>query len=381
MVKQTIEFVDLKAQQRRIREPLNRAIGKVLDHGVYIMGPEVSELEKLLCSFAGAGHCISCASGTDALVLALMALNVRAGDAVFVPSFTFVATAEAAALLGATPVFVDVDPEYFVMEPASLESAIQAASGLGLRPKAIIPVDLFGQPADYDSLGEIAARRAIPIVADAAQSFGAHFKGRRVGTLASITTTSFFPAKPLGCYGDGGAVFTDDDALAGLVRSMRNHGGGQDKYDNVRIGINGRMDTLQAAILIEKLKIFPDELAARERIATRYVDDLSGFVSTPAVRVGTRCAWAQFTVRSRERDHLARALKARGIPTGIYYPRPLHLQQAYSGYPRASAGLAVSESLCREVLSLPMHPYLDAECQDRICAAIRQECPQAAVAS
>jgi dTDP-4-amino-4,6-dideoxygalactose transaminase len=366
-----IEFIDLKTQQRRIKDGLHAAIEKVLAHGNYIMGPEVEELERQLCAFSGARHCISCANGTDALVMALMAAGVGPGDAVFVPSFTFVATAEAPALLGATPVFVDVSAGDFLIDVKSLGGALDLARDHGLKPKAVIPVDLFGLPADYAALNAWARSHGLIVIGDAAQSFGAEAGGRKVGTLAPITTTSFFPAKPLGCYGDGGAVFTDDDNLAEILRSVRIHGKGRDKYDNVRLGLNGRLDTLQAAVLIEKLRIFPEELTARSRIAERYASRLGDLVTVPRVRPGATSAWAQYTICLPGRDAVAAGLKDEGIPTGVYYPTPLHRQSAYASYPCAGE-LPVSTRLPGEVLSLPMHPYLDEDTQNRICAALRR---------
>ena len=371
MERQTIEFIDLRAQQQRLGDRVTKAIQRVLDHGQYILGPEVRELEQQLARFSSARNVISCASGTDALIMALMAKGVGPGDAVFVPSFTFVATAEAVALLGATPVFVDVEPDSFLLDLASLGAALEAATRTGLAPKGIIPVDLFGQPCAYTEINAYARERGLFVIADAAQSFGARLDGNRVGTLAEVTATSFFPAKPLGCYGDGGALFTDDDELADRLRSLRVHGKGAHKYDNVHIGINGRLDTIQAAILLEKLPIFEEEIALRNRAAQRYGELLEELVATPALRAGSTSVWAQYTIRSGERDAIAQELKRRGIPSAVYYPLPLHRQTAYNSYPRAP-DLAVSERLSTVVLSLPMHPYLEEEAQRRICDVIRQ---------
>lgn len=358
-----IDFIDLKAQQSYIRAKLDAAITRVLDHGTYIMGPEVAELEKQLAAFAGAKYCLSCASGTDALLLVLMAKGIKPGDAVFVPTFTFAATAEVVALAGATPVFVDVLPDTFNMDPASLVQAIGMAQEKGLRCAAVMPVDLFGQPADYDALQAIAAEHGMWVLCDAAQSFGGAYHGKKVGSIGLATATSFFPAKPLGCYGDGGAVFTDDSALYDTLVSLRVHGKGDDKYDNVRIGMNGRLDTLQAAILIEKLAIFPQELDARQRAADAYGALLEGAIATPLVRAGARSAWAQYTVLAdspAHRDQLQAALKQAGVPTMIYYPKPLHQQTAYKHFPTATgSALGVSEQLAGRVFSLPMHPYLE----------------------
>ncbi|WP_442504230.1 DegT/DnrJ/EryC1/StrS family aminotransferase [Marinivivus vitaminiproducens] len=365
-------FIDLARQRAGICERLDAAIARVLHHGHFIMGPEVDELEERLGLFCGARHVITCANGTDALALALMALRVRTGDAVFVPSFTFAATAEIVPSLGATPVFVDVREDTFTLDPASLERGVAAARRHGLRPAGIIAVDLFGQPAGYDALGPLADAYGMWLVADAAQSFGARLHGRPVGQYGRITTTSFFPAKPLGCFGDGGAVFTDDDRLADVMRSLRVHGKGTDKYDNVRIGMNSRLDTLQAAILLEKLRIFPDEIVARDAVADRYRAGLADLVQAPALAEGATSVWAQYTVRAGDRrDALARDLKAAGVPTAIYYATPLHHQTAYAGFPLADGGLPVSERLAREVLSLPMHPYLEAPVQARIVDAVR----------
>jgi UDP-2-acetamido-2-deoxy-ribo-hexuluronate aminotransferase len=371
-----ISFIDLAAQQARIRDRLDAALRRVLAHGQYIMGPEVAELEERLSAFCGAPHTVACASGTDALALALMALGVRSRDAVLIPSFTFAATAEVVPLLGAVPVFVDVDPESFNLEPGALGAGIAAARRAGLRPVGIIAVDLFGQPADYDAIHEVAEAHDLWVIADAAQSFGASWRDRNVGTLAKLTTTSFFPAKPLGCYGDGGAVFTDDPELAAVIRSLRVHGQGEDKYDNVRIGINGRLDTLQASILLTKLDIFADEIQARQRAAERYHALLAGPVATPSLREGASSTWAQYTIRSPDRDALRNRLAAAGVPTAVYYSRPLHLQTAYRDFPVAEGGCPIAERLATQVLSLPMHPYLDHATQDRIAGAICTEAPR-----
>jgi dTDP-4-amino-4,6-dideoxygalactose transaminase len=368
-MRSVMPFIDLETQQMRIKDALDAALIRVLAHGQYIMGPEVGELEARLCAFCDASHAIACASGTDALSLALMALDVRPGDAVLVPAFTFAATAEVVCLVGAVPVFVDVQADTFNLDPGSLERGIDAARRQGLRPAGIIPVDLFGQPADYDAIHEVAKAHGLWVIADAAQSFGATWRGRKVGTLARLTTTSFFPAKPLGCYGDGGAVFTDDPELAAVMRSLRVHGQGEDKYDNVRIGMNARLDTLQAAILLAKLEIFADEIEARQRAAARYDALLADLVTTPFLREEASSTWAQYTVRSPDRDVLRKRLAAAGIPTAVYYPRPLHRQTAYRDFPVADGGCPVAERAATEVLSLPMHPYLDATTQEEIAAA------------
>lgn len=365
-----IEFIDLGAQRRRLGARLDDAILRVVDHGKYILGPEVAELERKLAAFCGVKHCIGVANGTDALLLALMAKNVRAGDAVLVPSFTFAATAEAVMLVGATPVFVDVQDDTFNIDPASLEAGVVAAKSAGLRPVAVIAVDLFGQPADYDAIEEVAQRNELWVLADAAQSFGAGLRGRKVGSIGDIATTSFFPAKPLGCYGDGGAVFTDDDSLAHIIRSLRVHGQGNDKYDNVRIGLNGRLDTLQAAVLLQKLAIFEDEIAARQRIAQRYNEGLGNVVRVPRLMSGATSVWAQYTIVTDRRDAVIAACKAAGVPTAVYYPLPLSQQTAYRHCPQPAAGVLVSERLARQVVSLPMHPYLDEPTQDRVIDAV-----------
>jgi dTDP-4-amino-4,6-dideoxygalactose transaminase len=368
-----IEFIDLGAQRRRIGQRMEDAILRVVHHGKYIMGPEVAELEKKLSAFCGAKHVLSCANGTDALGLGLMALNVKPGDAILCPSFTFAATAEVIAWYGATAIFVDVFEDTFNMDPASLEAGIETAKRRGLKPVGVIPVDLFGQPADFDKIEPIARANKMWIMSDAAQSFGATYKDRKVGTMGQITTTSFFPAKPLGCYGDGGAVFTDDDTLIEVLRSLRVHGQGTDKYDNVRIGMNGRLDTMQAAVLIEKLAVFADEIVARDKVAKAYNGALKDVAIVPVVKHGYSSVWAQYTIRlpGRDRDKIAAALKAQGVPTAIYYPKPLHVQTAYRDYPVAGNGLPVSERLAKEVLALPMHPYLDEPAQARIVGAVR----------
>jgi UDP-2-acetamido-2-deoxy-ribo-hexuluronate aminotransferase len=369
----SIPFIDVAAQRRRLGKRINDAIARVVDHCQFIMGPEVRELEQDLAAFCGARHAISVASGTDALVLVLMAFGIGKGDAVLCPAFTFSATAESVALAGATPVFVDVREDTFNLDPAGLARGIEAAQQLELRPRAVMAVDLFGLPADYDAISRIAAAHGLIVIDDAAQSFGASYRNRKVGMLGDVTATSFFPAKPLGCYGDGGAVFTDDDQIAALVRSLRNHGAGEDRYDNVRIGINGRLDTIQAAVLIEKLKIFPEEIETRERVARRYNELLGDIAMVPQVPAGYGSVWAQYTIRlcAGQRDPLAATLRAQGIPTAQYYPKPTHRQTAYRHYPVAAGGLPVTDRLADEVISLPMHAYLDAATQDRIVEAVR----------
>jgi dTDP-4-amino-4,6-dideoxygalactose transaminase len=369
-----IPFIDLAAQRKRLGPTIDAAVARVLAHCQFIIGPEVPAFERELADFAGARHAVSCASGTDALVLGLRALGVGPGDAVICPAFTFCATAEVAVLVGATPVFVDVDADTFNIDVAGLPGAIEAAKAEGLKPKAIIPVDLFGLPAEHNALDKFAEAHGLFIVDDAAQGFGATYHNRRLGTFGQVTCTSFFPAKPLGCYGDGGAVLTDDDGIAQTLRSLRVHGQGTDKYDNVRIGLASRLDTIQAAVLSEKLNIFQDEIEARQLVAKRYADGLKDVVAVPVVPAEMTSVWAQYTIRisGGRRDAVAAALKAEGIPTAIYYPIPLHRQVAYKQYPTGAAVLAVSDRLAGEVISLPMHPYLEKLTQDRIVQAVRR---------
>jgi dTDP-4-amino-4,6-dideoxygalactose transaminase len=369
-----IPFIDVAAQRRRLGRAIDDAVARVLAHCQFIQGPEVHVLEAELAAFCGARHAIGCASGTDALLLVLMAWQIGPGDAVVCPSFTYHATAEMVALLGATPIIADVLPDTFNLDPASCERAIATAKRLGLNPRAIIPVDLFGLAADHDAIAAIAAEHRLLVLDDAAQAFGASYRGRRLGTMATATATSFFPAKPLGCYGDGGAVFTDDDALAARVKSIRLHGEGADRSEAARIGITGRLDTIQAAVLIEKLKIFPDEIEARNRVAARYCAALADIVIVPRIGNQSTSVWAQYTVRLKpgRRDRLAAALKTEGIPTAIYYSKPLHRQPAYKHFPIADGGVPVSDRLADEVLSLPMHAYLEPPVQDRIIDAVRR---------
>jgi dTDP-4-amino-4,6-dideoxygalactose transaminase len=364
-----IVFIDLARQQERIRHRLDAAIARVLAHGQYVMGPEVSALERRLGEFCGAKHVISCASGTDALMLALLAKDLHPGDAVIMPSFTFCATAEPVSLLGGVPIFADVLQDTYNLDPASLKSAVHVARGLGLSLRGIISVDLFGQPCEYEIVEQIARENNLWLICDAAQAFGASYRGRKVGTIGDIATTSFFPAKPLGCYGDGGAIFTEDDDTAEILRSIRVHGQGRDKYDNVRVGINGRLDTLQAAILLEKLSILSDEIQARNLVAARYAELLPTRIRHPLVVEDTTSVWAQYTVQTNARDLRLRHLKERGIPAAIYYSVPLHQQPAYRQYPLASSRLTATERLAATVLSLPMHPYLAHEDQLGIAEA------------
>jgi dTDP-4-amino-4,6-dideoxygalactose transaminase len=369
-----IPFIDVAAQRRRLGPAIDAAISRVLAHCQFIQGPEVRALETELAAFCGARHAIACSSGTDALLLVLMAWGIGPGDAVICPTFTFCATAEVVALCGATPVMADVEAETFNLDPASCERAIATAKRLGLKPRAIIPVDLFGLPADHDAIAAIAAKHELLVLDDAAQAFGATYRGRKLGAIGPATATSFFPAKPLGCYGDGGAIFTEDDDLAARLRSLRVHGESTDKYDAVRIGITGRLDSIQAAILLEKLKIFPDEIVTRNAVAQRYTTALADIATVPRISNESTSVWAQYTIRLApgQRDALAAALKAQGIPTAIYYAKPLHRQAAYRDYPVADGGVPVSERLAEEVISLPMHAYLEVPVQDRIIAAIRR---------
>ena len=369
-----IAFIDLKAQYARLKPEIDAAIARVLAHGRFVMGPEVAAFEADLAAHAGVAHAVSCASGTDALTIALMAEGIGPGDAVFLPAFTFTATPEAVALLGARPVFVDVDETSYLIDSAALEAAIGECRTEGAAvPRAVIAVDLFGQPADYEAIGRIAGARGLAVIADAAQSWGAERDGRRVGSLAPVTALSFFPAKPLGCYGDGGALLTDDAARAEVWRSIRAHGKGEAKYDIVRLGLNSRLDTLQAAILSAKLPAVPKETAARAAVADRYDRVLGALpeVGLPGRSPGTKSGWAQYTIRLPDRDAVAAALGQQGIPTAVYYPKPLHFQPAYRRFGNGPGSLPISERLARHVLSLPMHAELNAELTTRIAGVVR----------
>lgn len=373
----TLQFIDLAAQQRRIKSRIDDRIQAVLAHGHYIMGPEVAEFEQQLAAFCGSPYALGCANGTDALQLALMALNVGPGDAVFCPSFTFASTAEVVPPFGATPVLVDVLEDSFNLDPDSLLRAIDHARTLGLKPAGVIPVDLFGLPADYDRIEAIASANGMWVISDSAQGFGATYRGRTTGSIGTIATTSFFPAKPLGCYGDGGAIFTADPELRALIESYRVHGKGTHKYDNERIGLNSRLDTIQAAILLEKLAIYADEIDARQKVAARYNEALHNVVATPVVPQDCQSVWAQYTVRTREgqdRAAIMAHLSSTGIPSVVYYPRPLHQQTAYCRFPTDPEGLATSEMLAQSVFSLPMHPYLTESDQDMVIAAVQDAC-------
>lgn len=387
-----MQFIDLAAQQQRIKEDLDSKIQNVLAHGNYIMGPEVKEIEAKLADYVGVKHAIGCASGTDALLMALMAMETMPGDVIFTTPFTFIATAEVISLIGATPVFVDINPKTFNMEPSLLSRAIQAVKeddssvyplpaifssrqnknkDLSLRPRGIITVDLFGLPADYDAINKIAAENGFFVIEDAAQSFGAQYNGKKACSFGNIACTSFFPAKPLGCYGDGGMCFTDNDQLAAKLDSIRVHGKGADKYDNVRIGINGRLDTLQAAILLAKFDIFPEEVELRNEVAARYNYLLSSHHSLriPEVPSGYKSVWAQYSILAEDeeqRSMMMEKLKKAGIPTAIYYPKPLHLQTAFAYLGYKPGDFPVSENFASRIFSLPMHPYLTPSVQERI---------------
>jgi UDP-2-acetamido-2-deoxy-ribo-hexuluronate aminotransferase len=368
-----MQFIDLSAQQQKIKQSLDSKIQTVLHHGKYIMGPEVFEIEKRLSAYVGAKHGIGCSSGTDALLLALLAFGIGKGDAVFTSTFTFIATAEVISLIGATPIFVDIDPEDFNIDPKKLNEAISTSKALSLSPKAVIAVDLFGLPADYDSLNSIARENGLLLIADGAQSMGGEYKGRKSGSLAEISCTSFFPAKPLGCYGDGGMCFTDDDELSEIMRSLLLHGKGKHKYDNARIGINGRLDTLQAAILLAKMDIFTEEVILRRQIAERYSElfqenNTNGLVF-PVQHNEYKSGWAQYSILAeniQQRSELQKKLKEEGIPTAIYYPKPLHLQTAFNHLNYNVGDFPFSEDCANRIFSLPMHPYLTYDEQKQI---------------
>ncbi|MYG53590.1 MAG: DegT/DnrJ/EryC1/StrS family aminotransferase [Rhodospirillaceae bacterium] len=367
-----LEFAGIRAQYAALKDAIAPRIAEVFRHGRFIMGPEIEALEDALCDFCGAGHAVAVSSGTDALVAPLMALGVGPGDAVFVPGFTFTATAEVVLLLGAMPVFVDVDGASFNLDPASLERSIARVRAEGaLTPKAVIAVDLFGLPADYEALARIAGAEGLNLIADAAQSFGARRGNRKVGTLAPVTTTSFYPAKPLGCYGDGGAVLTDDPEMAALLRSIRVHGQGSVQYAVERVGLNARLDSFQAAVLLGKLPAFEGEVAARNRLADRYDAGLGAVVQTPARFGCILSSWAQYSILTDDRDGLRARLGEAGIPTAVYYPEPMHLQPAYRDYGGGEGSLPVSEALCGRIVSLPMHAYMRDETADRIIEAVR----------
>jgi dTDP-4-amino-4,6-dideoxygalactose transaminase len=364
-------FIDLAAQRKHLGDSVETAIAAVLNHGQFVLGPEVSELERQLAAFCGAKHCVSCANGTDALLLALMAEGVGNGDAVFVPAFTFVATVEVAVLCGATPVFVDIRRDTFNMDMESLEAAIGAAKKRGLKPRCVIPVDLYGQPADYKAISDIAVAHGMFVIGDAAQSFGASLNGRKVGTLAAYTGTSFYPSKPLGGYGDGGAVFTDDDAKAARLLALRNHGKGPGRPDFEYVGLNSRLDSIQAAILLQKLRLFPGEIPARQEKADRYNRGLAAVVDVPRLMPGATSVWAQYTIITEDRDGLAKACREAGVPTAIHYTASLNRLPPYRQVPTPAAGLPQAEWLSERVISLPMHPYLTDAQQDLVIGTVR----------
>jgi dTDP-4-amino-4,6-dideoxygalactose transaminase len=368
-----IPFIDLKTQFMRIEGKVRSGIDKVFEHGQFIMGPEVFELERELAKFAGVKRAVTCSSGTDALLMTLMARNIGPGDAVFTTPFTFFATAEVISLLGATPVFVDIDAPTFNISSVELEKKIDwVKKDNKLKPACVIPVDLFGLPADYDEIDVVAKENGLFVLEDAAQSFGAEYKGRKAGSLGDAAALSFFPAKPLGCYGDGGAVLTNDNDLADELESVRVHGQGVDKYNNRRIGLNARLDTIQAAAMLPKLEIFPEELKDRDRVADRYAKGLEGCVETPGTPDQCKSAWAQYSVISDKRNQIRAALKAGGVPTAVYYPAPLHLQKAFSSLGHKKGDFPVSESVADNIFSLPMSPYLTDEQQDKIIHIIKR---------
>ncbi len=367
-----IPFIDLKKQYRRIEKDVDLAVKKVFEHGQYILGPEVAELEKQLASMAGTRYCLACSSGTDALLMALMAMNVKPGDAVFTTPFTFFATVEMVALTGATPVFADIDPDTYNLDPSKLRETIRKVKAKGkLNPKAILVVDIFGQSADYEAIHAVAKEFGLPVIEDGAQAMGATYKGRRVPSFGLIGCTSFFPAKPLGCYGDGGAVFTDDKELYDKLFSILVHGRGSDKYDNVCIGLNARLDTVQAAVLLQKLKIFPEEIELRQKVASGYNRVLKDLVKTPSVCKDCVSVWAQYCVCSDRFEAIQAALRENDIPTARYYPIPMHLLKAlnYLGYQKGD--MPVAEKVSGHVFALPMHPYLEGEVIEKIGKVVR----------
>ncbi len=370
-----MQFIDLAKQQRLIKDALDTRIQAVLAHGKYIMGPEIKEMEAQLAGYIGVKHCVSCSSGTDALLMPLLAWGIGPGDAVFTTPFTFIATAEVIQLLGATPVFVDIDPKTYNIDPVLLDAAIAQVIETGeLKPKVIIPVDLFGLPADYPAIEAIAKKYAVLILEDAAQGFGGEINGQKAGSFGHAASTSFFPAKPLGCYGDGGAIFTNDDELYEKLVSVRVHGKGGDKYDNVRIGLNGRMDTLQAAIILEKFSLFPDEVKLRNKAAAQYNALLADLVVTPAVPDGYTSVWAQYSILARdanERTELQAKLKAAGIPSAVYYPKPLHQQTAFAHLKVQDGDFPISEEMSQRIFSLPMYPYIPEEDIRKIADVMR----------
>jgi dTDP-4-amino-4,6-dideoxygalactose transaminase len=369
-----MQFIDIKMQYALLKDRIDAGIHAVLDHGIFIMGPEVGMLEERLAAFAGVRHAVACSSGTDALIMPLMAWNIGPRDAVFTTAFSFFATAEAVALVGAEPVFVDIRPETFNMDARRLEEAVERIKKEGrLLPKAVLPVDLFGLPADYEAIGAVAQEHGLLVLEDAAQGFGGRYKGRVAGSLGDAAATSFFPAKPLGCYGDGGAIFTDDDETAALLRSIRVHGQGADRYENVRIGLNGRLDSLQAAVLLQKLEVFQAEIGLRNDVARSYNEALNGLVKTPGFHQELLSTWAQYSVLAQsaaQREAIMKALQMAGIPAMVYYKKPLHLQQAFAGLGYGEGDMPVAEEISRRIFSLPMHPYLEEADIKRIADVI-----------
>ena len=368
-----MQFIDLKTQQARLREDIETRINKVLDHGQYILGPEGRELEETLAKYVGTKYGIGVGSGTDALMMSLMAYNIGPGDAIITTPFTFVATAEVIKLVGATTVFVDIEPDTFNIDTKKLKNTIKTIKEENvLNLKGIIPVDLFGQAADYDEINKIAKENNLFVLQDACQSFGGEYKGDKTCSNADIAATSFFPAKPLGCYGDGGMIFTDSDELHEKLLSIRVHGQGINKYENVRVGINGRMDTIQATILLSKFSIFEDEIKKRQKIATRYSEKLKDFVSIPYIKDHNLSAWAQYSVLHKESEKIIKHLQSKKLPVAVYYPIPLHLQKMFADLGHKKGDFPVSEKIAGEIFSLPMHPYLTNEDQDIIIEAIKE---------
>jgi UDP-2-acetamido-2-deoxy-ribo-hexuluronate aminotransferase len=364
-----MQFIDLKTQYKRIESSLHQRMNKIFEATSFIMGPQISEVESVLSKYVGTKYCISCSSGTDALILGLMAKGVGPGDAVFTTPFTFFATAEAISFLGATPIFVDIDKKTYNIDTELLKKAIQnlkTGAQKGLKPKAIIAVDLFGLSADYDVINSIAKENNLFVIEDAAQSFGGVYKGKKCCALSEITATSFFPAKPLGCYGDGGAVFTDSDELNDVMCSLRIHGKGKDQYDNIRIGLNARFDSIQAAVILSKMEIFDEEVALRQNVAKKYTENLKDVCITPYIPAGYQSVWAQYSVQVNDRDNVVKKMKETGIPVMVYYPKPLHLQGAFSSLGYKSGSMPVSEEIAGKILSLPMHPYLQDDDQNKI---------------
>lgn len=371
-----MQFIDLKKQYSRLSSDIKQRIDNVLEHGQYIMGPEVAELEKKLSKFAGSKYCLSCSSGTDALLIALMAKGIKPGDAIITTPFTYIATAEVISLLGATPVFVDIYPETFNINPNGIPEAVKKAKGMGLNPRGIIPVDLFGLPARYRLIDDIAKELNLFILEDAAQGFGGSIRGRRAGSFGDIAATSFFPAKPLGCYGDGGAIFTDSDELYSLMESIRVHGKGESKYDCDRIGLNGRLDTIQAAILISKLDLYEEEIRLRQEVANLYSENLTGNknIQTPFVPKDYQSVWAQYSIlleNSKKRENVIKSLGNEGIPSVVYYQKSLHIQKTFKNLGYKMGDFPISENVSSRILSLPMHPYLDQLSIDKISEIIK----------